>query len=224
MNLHHHNRLLFNHKKIKNSEIRENHFIRKKPPVTYIVQVGILSAISIVLYYFKFQLPFFPSFLSVQFSMLPALIASFSLGPVGGMLVVIIKFLFKVVSTRSAAIGEIADLTIGLSVVFTTGLIYSFKRTRKGALISILFGIVVWCAVGVLMNYFVLIPAYVKIYGLKPVLGLLKKLPGVNESNYLGKYILYACLPFNLMLSFVVFIVTLLLYKRISFVFEKMEK
>lgn len=223
MNLQHKNRQIV---KIKKEDKHiENHFIRKKPTITYIVQVGILAAISIVLYYFpKFSLPFFPSFLSVQFSMLPALIASFALGPVGGIIVVVIKFLFKVVSTRSAAIGEIADLIIGLAVVISAGFIYSFKRSKKGAFFAIITTIIVWCLVGVLINYTILIPAYVKMYGVNVVLGLLKKLPGVTADNYLIKYIVYACLPFNLMLSCVVSVVTLLIYKRISFLFEKMEK
>ena len=204
---------------------RKGILLRKKKPVLFITQVAILAAISIVLYYFpKFQLPFFPSFLSVQFSMLPAIIASFALGPVGGVIVVVIKFLFKVVSTRSAAVGELADLLIGLSVVISSGLVYNIKRNRSSAFFALITTILVWIISAALLNYFLLIPTYVKLYGLAPVLGMLKKIPGVDESNYLIKYIFYACIPFNAMLSVTVSIVTLLVYKRISFLFKKMEK
>jgi len=186
------------------------------------VEISILSALSVLLYNFpKFQLPFFPSFLSVQFSMLPALIGTFSLGPVGGALIVIIKFCFKLLTTRSAGVGEIADLIIGLVVVIVVGVIYLFKKNKKTAFISLIFGICIWTLTALLTNYFVLIPAYAKLYGIKAVLGLLKIIPGVNESNYMSKYLLYACLPFNLMLSTIVSLVTLLVYKRVSFLFNK---
>ena len=71
--------------------------VRKKVTTAYIAKVAILSALSFVLYmYCKFRLPFmFPSFLEMQFSELPAVLAGFSLGPVAGSLVIIIKCLIK---------------------------------------------------------------------------------------------------------------------------------
>lgn len=198
--------------------------IRKKSILSWMIQVSILSAISVVLYNFpKFQLPIFPSFLSVQFSMLPALIGTFALGPVGGVVIVVIKFLFKLLTTRSAGVGELADLLLGLIVVIVVGIIYMIKRNKKTAFISLLVGIGAWTLSALLLNYVLLIPTYAKLYGLKAVLGLLKVIPGVTEANYMSKYLLYACLPFNLMLSIVVSLVTLLVYKRISFLFEKMN-
>ena len=76
--------------------------------VSWIVQVSLLSALAIILYNFpKFKLPFFPGMLSVQFSMLPTIIGSFALGPFGGVLIVVIKFLFKLLTTSTAGVGEI---------------------------------------------------------------------------------------------------------------------
>ena len=199
--------------------------IRRKNTISWIIQVSILAAISVILYNFpKFQLPFFPSFLSVQFSMLPSLIASFQLGPFGGFLVVLIKFLFKLLTTRSAGVGELADLIIGTFVTLCAGLIYRYKRNIKGALLSIGASIIVWVGVALLSNYLLLIPTYSKLYGINTVLKMLTIIPGVTEQNYMAKYLLYACLPFNLMLSFTVGLVTLLVYKRISHLFKNMEK
>ncbi len=53
---------------------------------------------------------------------------------------------------------------------------------------------------------------------------MLKVIPGVNSTNYLPKYILFAVIPFNLMLSSVVFLVTMLVHKRIKLLYEKEEK
>ena len=57
-------------------------------------------------------------------------------------------------------------------------------------------------------------------FGLDVVLKMFTVIPGVNEQNYMSKYLLYGCLPFNAMLSIIVSIVTYLVYKRISFLFN----
>ena len=198
----------------------------KKRIVTtsWMVQTAILSALAIILYNFpKFQLPFFPSMLSVQFSMLPTIIGSFALGPVGGISIVVIKFLFKLLTTRSAGVGEFVDLIIGLCVVITTSLIYKYIRTKKGAILALIFGSIVWISAAIVLNWLWAIPFYADKFGLDVVLKMFTVIPGVTEENYMSKYLLYGCLPFNAMLSIVVSVVTYLVYKRISFLFHKMD-
>ena len=58
---------------------------RRSFAVRFIAVTGILSAAAFVLQLIEFPLPFLiPSFIKLDFSDLPALIGSFSLGPVGG--------------------------------------------------------------------------------------------------------------------------------------------
>ena len=79
--------------------------------------VAIFAAISSLLYcYVKFPLPIFPSFLDVNFSMIPIIIAAFMLGPIDGVIIVLIRFLMKLilVGTGTQYVGEIADLVLGL--------------------------------------------------------------------------------------------------------------
>ena len=192
--------------------------------VSWIVQVSLLSALAIILYNFpKFKLPFFPGMLSVQFSMLPTINGSFALGPFGGVLIVVIKFLFKLLTTSTAGVGEIVDLIIGLCVVLVTSLIYMFKNNKKGAIIALVFGSLTWILVAALLNAVYAIPAYSVQFGIDTVLKMLTVIPGVTEENYISKYILFGCIPFNLMLSVVVSLVTYLVYKKISWLFEKMD-
>ena len=68
----------------------------QKKAVSFFVKVAMFAALSIVLYFISFPLPFFVPFLKVQFSNLPAYIAGFALHPVGGLLVVVIRFLIKI--------------------------------------------------------------------------------------------------------------------------------
>ena len=67
------------------------------------------------------------------------------------------------------------------------------------------------------------LPVYSKLYGIKAILGMMKMIPGVTESNYVAKYLLYGCLPFNLMLSLVVSVVTFLVYDKLEYLFNKMD-
>ena len=198
--------------------------MKRKITIIWMVQVALLSALATVLYYFpKFPLPIFPSILKIQFSMLPTLIGGFALGPIGGIIICVIKFLFKLVTTHSAGIGEITDLAIGIGVVLITTVVYKYNRTKRGALGALICGILFWTLIAIVMNGFFAMPQYVKLYGIDAVVGMLKVIPGVTEENYLFKYMIFGCLPFNLLLSTVVSLVTYLVYKRVSWLFRRMD-
>mgnify|MGYP006983240225 FL=1 len=64
----------------------------------------------------------------LNFSMIPIIICAFMLGPVDATVIVLIRFLIKLItiSTHTAGVGEIADLIIGASVAITSGVIYNY--------------------------------------------------------------------------------------------------
>ena len=72
-----------------------------------IAMTGVLAAIATVLMFLHFQLPFMPSFISLDFSELPALIAAFTLGPVSGVAVCFVKNLVLLSQTITAGVGII---------------------------------------------------------------------------------------------------------------------
>lgn len=194
--------------------------------IMWMVECAMLSALAIVLYYFpKFPLPIFPEILKIQFSMLPTLIGGFALGPIGGILICVIKFLFKIIATNSAGIGEFVDLGIGLAVSITTSLMYSKFHTKKGALIALSGGIIVWVIMGAVLNGIVAIPLYMKLYGLdaEGVAKFLSIVPGINKDNYMFNYIVYACIPFNIIIASTVSVITFFVYKRVSWLFDRMD-
>lgn len=201
---------------------------KKKKNINTIASIGIFSAFSIILYYIKFNLPFiFPSFLEVNFSLLPVIIIGYMLGPVEAVTIVLIRAVIKIPFTSTFCVGEIADLLIGIPVAIVTSLIYKKNHTKKGALISLLIGSLVWVSVSVLTNIFINVPFFLEMYfngNVESFLGVLSVIPGVTVDNYLIKYVLYAVIPFNLILSITVSIVTFLVYKKISILFNKLQK
>lgn len=199
---------------------------KNKNLIDYISKVAIFGALSTILYFFpKFPLPFFPSFLDVQFSNLPAVLGGFVLGPVGGTIVVLIKTIIKLPFSSTACVGELADLLIGVFTVLVSSLYYQKNKTKKGGLIALILGAITWVIVAVAVNYFILIPFYIEMFfggSVEPLIVLLSGLyKNVTIDNYLVKYILFATIPFNTLLATIVNVVTFFVYKKISIIFKK---
>ena len=193
----------------------------KNIQIRKITLTAFLAALSSILYYFvKFPLalliPIIPPFLEVNFSMVPVLLGGYMVGPIYGVVVVLIRFLIKLPSTHTACVGEVADLLIGVLTVLITSIIYKKFRTKKGAFISLGCGVFTWVITSLFVNAFILIPTYIELYFNGNVEGLVKMLsniPGITEQNYLMKYIIFGALPFNTILSLIVCIITFVVYK-----------
>lgn len=194
-----------------------------------IAVIANLSALSVVLYYFvRFPLPFiFPAFLEVQISNVPAAIGGFMFGPIAGSAVVVIRTLIKLPASHTAFVGELADLIIGVATVVTSSLIYRKMRTKQGALLASIAGAFVWVVVATLSNYFIIIPFYIDLYfdgNVGGLLNMLEIIPGITEDNYLWRFALFASIPFNLLLSVLVYGLTFILYKRFKHLIESIHQ
>lgn len=201
---------------------------KNKKTIDYMTKIAILAALSSILYFIpKFPLPFlFPSFLEIQFSNLPAILGGFILGPFAGGLIVAIRTLIKLPFSSTACVGELADFLIGIATVLTSSIIYKKIKTKKGGAIALIFGSSAWVLMAIITNYAFLIDFYAKFYadagGMAMIIEVCKKvLPSINENNFMRLYLFGAVLPFNLLLSILVSIVTFMVYKRISDLFKK---
>ena len=119
--------------------------------------VAIFSALSSVLYLFlKFPLPIFPSFLEINFSMIPIIICAFMFGPIDAVVVVVIRFIIKLItiSSHTAGVGEIADIIIGILVSLVAGSIYNYTKLKHKSLIALICGALVWIISSMISNYF----------------------------------------------------------------------
>ncbi|MDD3831495.1 MAG: ECF transporter S component [Clostridia bacterium] len=187
-------------------------------------RIGILSALSYVLYMFvKFSLPFmFPSWLDIQFSDIPALLGSFAINPYAGAIIVIVKCLLKMPFTSSACVGELVDILIGLSLVVPAGFIYRRLRTKKGAIIGMVVGTIASTIVAMLSNRLFIIPFYVQVMfngNWAPLLNMVRALyPNITVTTFYNYYIWLACLPFNLLRLIVVSVITTFTYKPLRVV------
>lgn len=189
--------------------------------VSKMTKIALLGAFSFVLMQFQFPLPFFPDFLKIDASDLPALIGGFALGPVSGMAIVLIKNILHLPQTTSLYVGEFANFIVGAALVFPASYIYNKSKTKRMAIIGLAVGVVMMAIVGALMNLFVMLPLYTRLYEL-PMDVLVSFGTAVNASiTNLTTFILFAIVPFNLLKGVTVSILTILLYKRISPILHK---
>ena len=104
----------------------------KRMNVKQMSVIAIFAALSVILYYFaKFNLPFFPSWLDIQFSDVPAILVTFMYGPFSGVITVFVRFFCKLPGTSTVGVGEMADLLIGLAMVIPAGLIYKNAFAKR---------------------------------------------------------------------------------------------
>ena len=192
--------------------------IQPKLGVKALVQIGMLSAIAIILMMFEIPLPFAPTFYKIDLSEVPVLVGCFAMGPMAGVLVELVKILLNLVmtGTSTAGVGEIANFIIGCSFCVPAGLIYRKNRTRKSALIGMATGTVLMIVIGCFVNGFVLLPTYAKAFGM-PVDAFVQMGTAINPAiNGIWTFVLLAVAPFNLIKGVLVSVITVLLYKHIS--------
>lgn len=185
----------------------------------YIAKVAILTAISFILYAFaKFPLPFmFPGFLEIQISELPALLAGFSMGPVSACIVIVLKCLFKLAMSHTGNVGELTDILLGIAFVLPASVIYQLHKDKKHALIGLAVGSAILTALSLIVNRFISIPFYAKLYGFDAVVGMVSSLyENVTVDNFYTYYLLIGVLPFNILRCIIVSGLTFVLYKRLS--------
>lgn len=194
---------------------------------TRIAFIAVFATLAGILYILKFPMPFaFPSFLEFKFADIPILIGSFALGPVSGGIIVVVGLLIKLVfkGTTTMFVGDLSDFLTSCTLAVVAGIIYSKKRTFKGALIAMASGTVAEVVVALLANRFILIPFFTEQYGFKAVVGMMKSLfPDVTQENFYNYYLWVSVLPFNLMRCIVAILVTLPVYKRTSNLINKVN-
>ncbi len=176
---------------------------------------AMLGAVAVVLMMLEFSIPFLiPDFVKMDFSELPALLATFSLGPVYGIMVCFIKNAVHAPFTTTACVGELCNFLLGCCFMLPAGLLYQRKKSRKNALVGALVGALVMAMFSVPINYFVSYPFYTTFLPLDAIIGMYQALiPSVNG--------LLACLivfnaPFTLLKGILTTVLAFLIYKPLS--------
>ena len=180
---------------------------------------AMLSAVAFILMFIEFPIPaLIPSFVKLDISDLPELLAAFSLGPVYGVAVTFLKNLLHIVfkGTSSAYVGELCNFLLGAVFSLVAGFIYQRKKSRKSALIGAIIGAVLMAIVSVPMNYYVVYPAYVVCYGmpLEAIIGMYQAI--LPSADSLIKCLTIFNMPFTFCKGMLDVLLCFLIYKPLS--------
>lgn len=197
----------------------------KQTDLNKTIKISLLSAIAFVLMFFEIPLPIFPSFLQIDLSDLPALLGTFALGPVSGVLIELFKNVLHIVfkGTQTGFVGEFANFMVGSIFVVTAGIIYKMRKSKKTAILGLIAGTVVMSLSASVLNYTVLLPLYAKIFK-APIEAFVAMGTAINSNIKTVKdLVLLSILPFNLLKGIVVSAVTIPVYKSISPILHREE-
>lgn len=196
----------------------------KRIDVRRLVFTALMAGISYVLAEFlSFKVPIMPSFMSFDFSDAPAMLASFTMGPVSGVFVCLIKNLLGCITTKTACIGELSNFILGVSLVVPAGIIAHKCKKFSRAVIAGIVGVVVMAAMGFVSNYLLIYPLYGTIgWSTEVIVGLYQKiLPSVNG---LPECLLIFNVPFTFVKGAIAAAFSLVLYKHLRPIFNSMYR
>ena len=165
-----------------------------------ITVTAMLSAMAVALQFIGSvaPLPKIGGFLEIEFSDIPAIIGSLSMGPLCGVLIEFIKNVIHLTVSTTGFVGEFANFVVNGIYVLVLGLIYNRKKTKKMAMVGFLAAIISYSFIGAYVNYYVMLPFF-----------------NYPEQYRLG-LVLMTITPFNIVKGLALAIITLLVYKKLS--------
>ncbi|MBE5939173.1 MAG: ECF transporter S component [Lachnospiraceae bacterium] len=183
--------------------------------VRYLTVTAMLSAVAYILMFLDFPIPMIiPDFIKMDISELPALIGSFAFGPVCGIFICLVKNLLHLFITSTGGVGELSNFLLGVAFVVPAGLIYKYKKNKKGALIGALIGAVAMGVISIPINYFLTYPIYYNFMKEEVILAAYQKIIPAMK-NILQCLIVFN-MPFTIVKGLFSVLITLVVYKHIS--------
>ncbi len=195
----------------------------KKGNVRAVAVTAMLSAVAFVLMFLDFSIPILiPSFVKMDFSELPALLAAFALGPVWGVAVCLVKNLIHLLITTTAGAGELANFLLGACFVIPAGWLYRRQRDRTRALVGVLVGAVCMAVMSIPINYYITYPIYSNFMPIEAILEMYRELR--PSANGLLECLVIFNAPFTLLKGLLTAALCFLVYKPLSPVLHGRER
>jgi riboflavin transporter FmnP len=173
----------------------------KKRSTAHLAKMGMMLAIAVVCSYVHFPVLPGVTFIEYELSDLPLLIGCLAFGLLPGLVLAVMCVLvhdFVLGAMANGPFGMIMHLIAICTFLLVAGLIYQIGKTRKAALIGLIFGVLALTAVMIPANLIV-----TPIFLGAPV-------------DAVKAMILPAIIPVNLIKGAISAVVTFLIYKKIS--------
>ena len=185
--------------------------------VKKIAFIALMGAVSAVLMLMRFPIPFMPPFLSFDLSGVMEIMGGLMFGPVEALCIIVVKILLQLVmqGTMSLGTGELQNFLLSSAYVLPAVFIYHRKKTRKSDALGMAVSCCVVAVVAVLTNLYLIIPFYVKLFGMSmgDIIAMCNAVnPAIKDTVSL---VMFGLLPFNLIKYGATSVVKFIIYKRV---------
>jgi riboflavin transporter FmnP len=174
---------------------------------------AMLSAIAFVLMFIDTAVPLMPSFIKLDVSELPALMASFAIGPFYGVIVCLIKNLIHLTMTQTGGVGELSNFILGVAFVLPAGLIYHRRKTKKNAIIGAFVGAIMMAAVSFPSNLYIVYPVYYNFMDKEAIVAAYQAVAPFANIKTIPQCLLMFNVPFTFVKGLISAIITVLIYQ-----------
>ena len=180
-----------------------------------IAGMAVFSALSFVTY--LLEIPIFAgtpaSFLELDLSNVFVMLAGFMYGPIPAILITLVKEAIHITVGSTGGVGELANVIITTAYVLLPSIAYKNKKGIKTVILTLAIACLIQSGVSVLVNKFINFPFF---------MGSVPFVPNETSEKMFSMLWGYV-LAFNIIKSVVVSAVTIILYKRVSYLFKKIN-
>lgn len=166
--------------------------------------LALFGAISFVLFFLNFPLPFLPPFLKVDFGDIPALLAALIFSPLSGIIVIAIKNFLYLVIGGGDPVGVVANFLAATLFVLPVGMLYHKYKETKSIVSGLITGTVIMAIGMSIFNYLILLPVYAMFMGMEEF----------AIENVKRMTVLVGILPFNIIKGIIVSLLFVPLFIR----------
>lgn len=167
--------------------------------------MALFASLALIVSFFEF--PIFPatSYLMLDFGNALIMLVGFLLGPIEGLIVCVIKETLRILlKNGTGGVGELANMLVTSAYILLPATVYYFKKGLKVVIPTLIAGCLIATGVAMLVNRFILFPAYM----------------GSDGAIVFAQVWMFVLL-FNLIKGVANTVVTVVLYKKLSFLFKK---
>lgn len=186
--------------------------VKQSSNLLKLIILSLLGTISLLLFFINFPLPFLPPYLKIDFSDVPALMASLIFSPIAGVIVVAVKnILYLAVSGAGDPIGVAANFLAGLMFILPVSILYHKFKGVKSVITGLVTGTVTMAIGMSVLNYFFILSAYSWLMGWE------------MSDQLIWTSVLVGVLPFNMIKGIVVALLFVPLFIKIRSWIEKQQ-
>ncbi len=177
--------------------------------------MAVFSALSFVVYLLELSIfvgtP--ASFLELDLSNVFVMLAGFMYGPLPAVIVTVVKESIHILVGSTGGVGELANIIITTSFVLLPSIVYRYKKGLKTVVLTLAVACLIQSVISLVVNKYINFPFY---------MGSVPFVPNQTSENAFSALWTYV-LAFNIIKSVVVSAVTILLYKKVSYLFKRIN-